>query len=664
VAAQVADRYRPDIDGMRAIAVLSVLVFHFDLIPGAQAGFMGVDIFFVISGYLITSIVVRQLRAGSFALGHFYLARIRRLAPALAGTLLLVWAYASLTLLPDDLSELSRQLLGSQTYVANIYFWRNVNYFGLGVDQVYLLHMWSLAVEEQFYLFYPLTLLLLYRWAPRAVWPALALLWFASMALNLGFVSTKPEATFYLLPTRAWELLSGALLTRLHELRRLPCSMAEGLGWAGIGMLIASMLMFRPGTAFPGWYALWPVLATCCLLSSGQDGATSVSRALSQAAMTRVGALSYPLYLVHWPIHVFAQRALEERYSLAWRCGMFVASLALAALMLRWLETPVRSKRVLRNDRALLKGYLAGLAVTVALCGLVLVADGLPQRFPSEVAQLAHRSRDRMPPMPECQYTGQSLASEGAFCRLGQPGLQPRWIVYGDSQAWAARDAFDAWLAAKGQAGLFMFRHACPPVGDLDVFGDRGLCRAFNAAVLDFLATHSGVDQVLLVSTWRQPVEAVLSTRPDTKLSREESVTLFLANFDQTLRRLRASGKQIHIWEPVPGARRSVPQAMAWAALSGRAADIDWTLAEYQAEFGFLFHALRANRASITSSFSPSAAMCRGGRCRTAIDGVPAYFDNAHVARSSAPFLARMLLSGEGSTASLDPEVASAGARP
>lgn len=184
--------YRPDIDGLRAVAVLLVLVFHFQLAPGAKAGFIGVDMFFVISGFLITNLLMRQFDAGRFSLGDFYVARVRRLAPALTVVLLLGFAYGVWRLTPLALRELSLQTAAAQFYVSNLYYWQNFHYFGLSADSVYLLHTWSLAVEEQFYLLFPLVLWAVHRFARRWLWHTVALATLVSFGLNVAFVETRP----------------------------------------------------------------------------------------------------------------------------------------------------------------------------------------------------------------------------------------------------------------------------------------------------------------------------------------------------------------------------------------------------------------------------------------------------------------------------------------
>ncbi len=207
--------YRADIDGLRAVAVLLVLLFHFALVESVNAGYLGVDIFYVISGYLITGILLRHLQDGTLSLLGFYSARIRRLSPALYVVLLGTLTAGTLLLFPEQLQELGRQLPAAQLYFANFYFWLKVNCFGLGSHDVYLLHTWSLAVEERFYLLFPLALLLTRKYLKARFFAVLAALFLASFLLDLYFLARKPEATFYMFPTRAWELLgAGSLPTQ------------------------------------------------------------------------------------------------------------------------------------------------------------------------------------------------------------------------------------------------------------------------------------------------------------------------------------------------------------------------------------------------------------------------------------------------------------------
>jgi len=640
------DSYRADIDGLRALAVLLVLVFHFHLAPWGEAGFLGVDVFFVISGFLITSIVKRQLDDGSFGLGGFYAARVRRLSPALVATLALTLAAGGVLLFADDFLELSRQVAMSQLYVANIYFWRHVNYFGLGQDNIFLLHTWSLAVEEQFYLLYPFALALLHKRLPAHFWKGIVLAMLLSFALNVAFVGVKPEATFYLLPTRSWELLVGALVPAVSARWASSQRTNEVLAAVGFALIFGAVLLYTRDYPFPGFFALLPVLGSALLLFVGSDGrSTLVSRVLHLRPVTDIGKISYPLYLVHWPIYVLGNRVLPEQAGSSGRWAMFAASFALATLLYHAVENPVRRRRWLATTPRLLAGYAGGLCATLLASALVLATSGLPQRFDPQVSRMADRVNDRSPPLTECEYEYHAEAHLQAsdFCRIGAVTGAPAWLVVGDSHAWAAHRAFDLWLREKGQGGLFMFRHGCPPVLGVEVFGDRGECKAFNDALAEFLPHSGGVANVLLVGAWREAPEGRLSDSATVSASPARSVALFQAGFTRTVSTLRAAGKAVYVGEPVPGARRNVPVALARALRGGAPSELSFSRAQYFADNDFFFSVLARNRSSIRVSFSPSAALCDPQSCAVTIAGVPAYFDNAHLAQSPAEFWVRML---------------------
>lgn len=617
------------------------------MISGGGAGFIGVDVFFVISGFLITSILRRQLNEETFSLQSFYIGRIRRLAPSLLVTLVVVLASGSALLFPNDFVELSTQVLTSQFYVANIYFWRNINYFWAGASNAFLLHTWSLAVEEQFYLLYPLAIIGIHKYARKYFWHAISIGLFVSFLLNIAFVARKPEATFYLFPTRAWELLTGALVPVIALRWFRSRAMDELLGALGITLILAGVFYYRKDIQFPGFFAMLPVSGAALLLLSGVNQTSVIQRCLSFGPISYVGKISYPLYLVHWPVNIFAGAWLETRYGLEWRLSMFILSIGLAIGLYHLIENPIRHRRVLAVDKRLLLTYGSGLTLTVGFFVLVLISDGLPQRFPKEVVRIAAFAKDKSPMLEECSFKEQSLSRTDDFCKIGMAGTAPRWIVYGDSHAWAAHSAFDEWLKLKGESGLFAYKTSCPPVVGLHVFGGKGECFAFNRAVADFVSKREDIKNVVLVSTWREASEARLSTSFDVQLSVAASIALFDDKFARTLDDLHRWGKNIYIWEPVPGARRSVPLALARAALQNRDADIEITSMQYRFENEFFFTALEKNRHLIAVTFSPSDALCQSGSCLAAINGDPLYFDNAHVTKSSASFWVKMMQRGE-----------------
>jgi peptidoglycan/LPS O-acetylase OafA/YrhL len=630
-------KYRADIDGMRAVAILLVLVFHFSLMPFGGAGFIGVDLFFVISGFLITAILDKQLASGTFSLKSFYIGRVRRLAPALFTTLVLVTAAGSVWLFPREFANLADQVVASQLYVSNIYYWLHVNYFGLGADDVYLLHTWSLGVEEQFYLLYPLCLLLLYAYVPQGLRrPALLAALIASFGLNILFMTVKPEATFYLLPTRAWELLIGGLIALRPRSTVRGRLTREILGMAGVALLLSAIVFYRPDIRFPGYFALLPTGTTACWLLAGEGGGY-VTSALSSRPLNYLGRISYSLYLVHWPINIFARHLMVD-YDRGWRLAMFAVSIGLAAAIYHFIEEPVRRRQFLSSSAHLLRGYAVGVTATVLISGAILVSGGVPQRFPARVAKLASFVDDKSPPLSECEFVDHSPLRLGDLCRIGEVDRAPTWFVYGDSHAWAAHLAFDKWLRLRGEAGVFMFRNSCPPLVGIHLVGDHDRCFHFNESVVKIIRANPALASVALVSVWREAIEGRLSESPTSLGTTEESVQLFTRQFSRTVALLKTLDRSVYVWEPVPGSKESAPLGLARAALRHRVPDLEVDRSRYVAEYQFFFAALAANCSSITGSFSPSAALCATGKCAVEYLGIPLYADSAHITSSTADF--------------------------
>jgi peptidoglycan/LPS O-acetylase OafA/YrhL len=610
-----------------------VLIFHFDLFGSRGAGFLGVDVFFVISGYLITSIVCREIRLGSFRLGDFYLNRIRRLAPALFATLLLVMAAGLILLFPSDLESLTKQVVAAQLYISNIYYWRTINYFGLSAHSSYLLHTWSLAVEEQFYLIYPVGLLLAHRLGRvrTLLVGALAL----SFLLNLFFITRKPEAAFYLLPTRAWELLIGGLLAQTENRLNLD-RLADSLGTVGLLLIGVSFALLDRTYRFPGFAALVPTIGAALVLMAGNNQQSHISQVIGWRPLRYIGQLSYPLYLVHWPIAVFLAQILGETYGPGWRVLGFVGSFALASAVYHLIETPIRSRAVLASKLSVGSFYTGGLITSLFACGIVLGTRGIPQRFSPDAVTLAAFAEDRPPEMTECEP--QNDADRSRICTIGAQGVAPSWLVYGDSHAWAARAAVELWLSRSGQSALFMFRHSCPPLRGVHLYHDNGSCFSFNEAAFALLKREPTVKNVLLISIWRQPMKdlTVSSEVPPTP---ETSRDLFARQIAISIQNIVSMGKRVFIWEPIPTATNNVPQALARVAAGQFSLPIATNEAHYRSEFSFFFDAEKANAALISGTFSPARVLCHQA-CDIKVGGKPAFFDNNHITASTAGFWA------------------------
>ena len=371
--------YRRDIDGLRAVAVIAVVLFHFG-VPGFSGGFVGVDVFFVISGYLITSIIWRQREASRFSFVEFWARRARRILPALFVMMAAVLAVGWFLMAPKDYEELGRSVRYQVMFVSNLLFMRQEGYFDAASDLKPLLHTWSLAVEEQFYFVFPLLLTLL---CSRFKHWRLALfsLLLVSFGLSVWAVAQHPEKAFFLLPMRAWELLAGAMLAVAPARQsRLTPGAAQGISLLGMGLILVAVFGYDNSTPFPGAAALLPVLGVVALIWANEHQSTWVGRVLSTRLMVGLGLISYSWYLWHWPVFVFGSYAGAQEFGPVLTGGLIALTLILGYLSWRFVETPFRERRILAGRRQIL--VAAGLGILVlGLAGQALRwTDGLHHR--------------------------------------------------------------------------------------------------------------------------------------------------------------------------------------------------------------------------------------------------------------------------------------------
>lgn len=366
--------YRPEIDGLRAVAVIPVILFHGGF-AGFQGGFVGVDVFFVISGYLITTLLVHELQSGSFSLLGFYERRARRILPALFLMMAISVPLAWLLMAPPQLDLFAKSLLAVLAFGSNILFWQEESYFAPSAEENPLLHTWSLAAEEQFYLLYPLALMALWGRGERRVLGVIVAVAVASLALSHWGAQAFPSANFYLLPSRAWELLVGAIVAL--ALRGRPGLVAGRLGdlaaFVGLVAIAAAVLLFDEATPFPSLYALLPVVGTALVILFAR-GEGLAGGLLRLSPVVGLGLLSYSAYLWHQPLFAFARIADGEMPSVGVRLALAVFSFVLAYFSWRFVETPVRARRDLQSWSLLSKFALA--AMPIALFATVGIATG------------------------------------------------------------------------------------------------------------------------------------------------------------------------------------------------------------------------------------------------------------------------------------------------
>ncbi len=331
-------QYRPDIDGLRAVAVMAVLLFHAGL--GCPGGYVGVDVFFVISGFLITRLILQEVQDGRFSLARFWERRIRRIFPILfvviGVTLVLAWTYVW----PYEFAAIANSALWMSVMASNFYFWGDTGYFGGPAEFKPLLHTWSLSVEEQFYLLYPLFLMIAVKWFSSKSLPMLlGIVFVASLSISIAGVFLAASATFYLLPTRAWELMAGGLLVVGANSRFRP-RQNEVVAVVGLAMILVSIFLFDRNTRFPGAAALLPVGGTAAIIYANTNHATTIGRVLSCRPLVFTGLISYSLYLWHWPLLIFGQIRFWEVPNI--KLLVLVFCYVLSIITWRWVETPFR----------------------------------------------------------------------------------------------------------------------------------------------------------------------------------------------------------------------------------------------------------------------------------------------------------------------------------
>jgi len=376
-------KYRPDVDGLRAVAVLPVVAFH--AFPTAvTGGFVGVDIFFVISGYLITGILLRSLHEDTFSIRGFYARRVRRIFPALIVVLVASFVLGWQLLEPWALKQLGKHIVAGAGFVSNLALWNEVGYFDASADRKPLLHLWSLGVEEQFYIVWPVLLWFLWRNRIPIAW-SLAAISIASFVASLILTKEAPSAAFYSPMSRAWELGAGSLLACLHRQARTETIRTRfAQAWLtaapvlGLALIAATIFTLTRADSFPGWWAAAPVAGACLVILGDPDSFVN-RRVLASRPMVWIGLISYPLYLWHWVLLSFARIDAGGEPSPELRLGLVLLSVVLAALTYYAVERPIRFGGVQRWKISGLAAALFGLAV---LGGVTFQSGGFTNRFP------------------------------------------------------------------------------------------------------------------------------------------------------------------------------------------------------------------------------------------------------------------------------------------
>ncbi|HEV7605719.1 MAG TPA: acyltransferase family protein [Steroidobacteraceae bacterium] len=643
--------YRADIDGLRAVAVVAVILCHAG-VPFMRGGFAGVDVFFVISGFLITQLLVPVSRDGSWrTLGDFYLRRARRILPALFVMMLVVTLVAAILFVPSELEGYGSSLRLASVMLGNIAGWRGGYYFDAMTAQRPLLHVWSVAVEEQFYLAFPWLLLGVARFAPRRLFAALAFSLLASLAFCLYCSQQHAAANYYLAPTRGWELLLGACIAVAGLPGLARRWLREAVAAVSLVTLAASFVWLRQDDSFPNLTALAPCLATVGLLAVGRVAHTSSLAPLQWRPVVFTGLVSYSLYLWHAPMLVFF-----ERYNMVPPTPLQIALVlvgvyAVSVVSYLIIEQPVRRRRALVSNRRLLAVLAIAMLVLVALAEVLILTRGLPQRFDAPLLTLIERV-DLHPQIAPCTSLAPATLNEDGLCRFGPGESHLRAIAWGDSHAATLMPAFEQLAQDRGVALGFAAHSSCRPLPGVSSALRRDSnaqkCEEFNEAMFGVIE-RARPELVILAAHWSEPGDRFLSRAERAP----EGVSIFSVGLERTLARLAKSGTRVCVVLDVPELRFPIPSALLTARQRGLGEELlTLTLEEAKAGQAAVERDVRALAARYpVDVVDPKDALCASGRCEIS-DGKNSYYrDTNHLTVWGA---ARVTPSIDGCFASLE----------
>ncbi len=652
-----AKGYRADIDGLRAFAVSAVVAFHAGF-QSVSGGFAGVDVFFVISGYLLGGIVHREIEAGSFTFTAFYLRRARRILPALLATGAATLGLGFILLGPGEYRRLAWSIAASLLGVSNVWFMHTTDYFTQDARLEPFLMTWSLGIEEQFYVLLPIALLLIYRIGMRPFsWTIAAVL--CSLSLGIATTMVEPVAAFYLLPTRAWELGIGVALAMAHANGwALPLRLQRGAGLVGFGTLLGSVVLLDDRVPFPGYAALLPTLATATLIAAPHSVINR--RVLASPPAVAIGLVSYSWYLLHWPLLALLRICAAAPVGAGSAAIVCFGAIVPAYAMWRWVEWPFRRANSDGSRARSLPNYGIAVGTSVLVMGGVIATGGLPIRLGPSAA--------RVESVLAASKGGPCLAGYG----VGTPNhssacapvsRRPAVALLGDSHAAALGGALRAQGREHGFDVIQFTASSCPPLlgATLTMLrhpGAASACADFNTRAITEVASNPQVKLVILAGFWQSTFghaavaagERVIDADPRFA-GRSGAAELEIALI-RSLARLKAADKQVvllgdvpwlrfdpalHAWSPLLPARRTLEQYLT----PGLSEDgvVDRRFVEPLDDTGAKIVAVAAFRVKGVVLIKQREILCDRQRCRTGARGVPYFIDPQHLSQTGAAFV-------------------------
>ena len=641
--------YRADIDGLRAIAILSVVVFHAEL-GFLTGGFVGVDVFFVISGFLISSIVLKEAQSGTFSILNFYKRRTLRIFPALFTVIAACFIAGWFLFPPREYKEFAHSALAAAAYYANFYFDNQSDYFAADAITMPLLHTWSLAVEEQFYVLAPGLLLLAVRF-PRHAKAAFLLLFATSLVFSHVLIGKDASKAFYMLPSRAFELMTGTALAMglVPSIRNRL--FAEAAGLAGLALIAAATLFYSASTPFPGLAALVPCLGAALLIHANRHVQTATARLLSTPAVVFIGKVSYSFYLWHWPVLVFAVFRYGEGLGTPARLCLMGAAFAASVVSYYLVEQPARHRGTrLKAVTVLVIGALAILAVLGAR--KIARSPGLDAwRLPEQTLTFVEQNPVRLDNRGICLNRTVSEKSPGLDCITGVADAPVEFMLFGDSHARAIANMVSEIAVKNEKAGYLLTRDGCAPLMSLDAVQRQKFpkCAEHFAVFEERFATPSLKVAVMaarwavyengepMPNEWKRPFELLA-------LTKEESRPVFEAMMTATVQKFLDSGRRVVFVGPVPELEFNVPSEMTKALMQGKQPEFWWPRSDFdKRQKDMLAFLARLDAMDGVDVIYPHDVLCDAERCRTADDGKALYIDDDRLSPAGVALIAPML---------------------
>jgi peptidoglycan/LPS O-acetylase OafA/YrhL len=552
--------YRPDIDGIRAIAVLSVVFFHAG-VPYLTGGSTGVDIFFVISGYLIGGHIFSAACAGKFSFLGFYQRRAKRILPAFYGMLLFTIAAALLLMSPHEARAFAITAVSAVLSASNIYYWHSTDYFTTSANLQPLLNTWSLGVEEQFYAVIPLLMVLLARIRRSLVMPFILIVCVLSFSLAWFELTSHPNNVFYLLPERAWELGAGVALAVIELTRkriRIPLALSQLIGLVGLALIAAPVFILNSSSRFPGPAVLPSVLGTALLIAAPESVINQ--KLLSLPPMVFIGKISYSLYLWHWPL--LAYLSLASGGQLALRAALPAVGISFVAAVLSYYAIEQPFRRSAMAPGPLLIRYAIASGVMVTLCAAVWLSGGARQRFP----ELAQMDRDsQILPFDPCLSTNRSAHPRLSAPCFNPTDARPLVAIWGDSHAAALAPGMRSIANDEGYGFVQLTHGVCAPLtGAVDYEPKKSMaavnCMQFKREALAFLKNTPRVRTVILTAYWsfafqQDHDDHWIVTDPEHVVgipAAEQAALIFRQSLQSSIQALQAAGKKVIVLNDVP----------------------------------------------------------------------------------------------------------------